>query len=40
MGLTQGRYSFNFSSLPARVGCETVGIVDQISDGVTGIAIG
>jgi NADPH:quinone reductase-like Zn-dependent oxidoreductase len=40
MDLMQGRYSFNFSELPARVGCEAVGIVDQIGEGVTGIAIG
>lgn len=40
MDLMQGRYSFNFQQPAARVGCETVGIVDQISDGVTGIAIG
>ncbi|KPQ14103.1 MAG: Zn-binding dehydrogenase [Rhodobacteraceae bacterium HLUCCO18] len=40
MDLMQGRYSFNFSALPARVGCEAVGIVDQIGEGVTGIEIG
>lgn len=40
MDLMQGRYSFNFSQLPARVGCEAVGIVDQIGEGVTGIEVG
>jgi len=40
MDLMQGRYSFNFSRLPARVGCEAVGIVDQVGDGVTGIELG
>lgn len=40
MDLMQGRYSFNFSELPARIGCEAVGIVDRIGDGVTGIEIG
>jgi NADPH:quinone reductase-like Zn-dependent oxidoreductase len=40
MDLMQGRYSFNFSQLPARVGCEAVGIVDEIGEGVTGIEIG
>lgn len=40
MDLMQGRYSFNFSTLPARVGCEAVGIVDKIGPGVTGFEIG
>ncbi|MFK8054127.1 MAG: zinc-binding dehydrogenase [Woeseiaceae bacterium] len=40
MDLMQGRYSFNFSSLPARVGCEAVGIVDKIGAGVSGIEPG
>ncbi len=40
MDLMQGRYSFNFSALPARVGCEAVGVVDQVGDGVTGIKPG
>ncbi|MEM5471490.1 zinc-binding dehydrogenase [Hoeflea sp. AS60] len=40
MDLMQGRYSFNFSQLPARIGCEAVGIVDQIGEGVTGIKLG
>lgn len=40
MDLMQGRYSFNFSELPARIGCEAVGIVDQIGEGVTGIELG
>lgn len=40
MDLMQGRYSFNFSALPARVGCEAVGIVDQIGAGVTDVALG
>ena len=40
MDLMQGRYSFNFSRLPARVGCEAVGIVDQVGDGVTAIELG
>ncbi|MCR9135891.1 MAG: zinc-binding dehydrogenase [Alphaproteobacteria bacterium] len=40
MDLMQGRYSFNFSRLPARIGCEAVGIVDQIGEGVTGIEMG
>lgn len=40
MDLMQGRYSFNFSRLPARVGCEAVGIVDQIGEGVTDIEPG
>lgn len=40
MDLMQGRYSFNFSRLPARVGCEAVGIVDQVGDGVTDIEPG
>lgn len=39
MDLMQGRYSFNFSRLPARVGCEAVGVVDQIGQGVTGIQL-
>ncbi len=39
MDLMQGRYSFNFSRLPARVGCEAVGVVDQIGEGVTGIEL-
>lgn len=40
MDLMQGRYSFNFSQLPARIGCEAVGIVEQIGEGVTGIELG
>jgi NADPH:quinone reductase-like Zn-dependent oxidoreductase len=40
MDLMQGRYSFNFSQLPARIGCEAVGIVDQVGEGVTGIELG
>ena len=40
MDLMQGRYSFNFSQLPARVGCEAVGIVDQIGEGVVGVELG
>jgi len=40
MDLMQGRYSFNFSRLPARIGCEAVGIVDRIGDGVTDIEPG
>jgi len=40
MDLMQGRYSFNFSQLPARIGCEAVGVVDQIGEGVAGIALG
>ena len=40
MDLMQGRYSFNFSQLPARVGCEAVGIVDEIGEGVTNIDMG
>ncbi|MCE0507321.1 zinc-binding dehydrogenase [Roseivivax sp. GX 12232] len=40
MDLMQGRYSFNFSTLPARIGCEAVGIVDQVGEGVTGIEVG
>lgn len=40
MDLMQGRYSFNFSRLPARVGCEAVGIVDQIGAGVADIELG
>ncbi len=40
MDLMQGRYSFNFSRLPARVGCEAVGIVDQVGDGVADIQPG
>lgn len=40
MDLMQGRYSFNFSELPARIGCEAVGIVDRIGEGVTGIEMG
>ncbi len=40
MDLMQGRYSFNFSQLPARIGCEAVGVVDQIGEGVTGIEMG
>lgn len=40
MDLMQGRYSFNFSRLPARIGCEAVGIVDQIGEGVTNIEMG
>jgi NADPH:quinone reductase-like Zn-dependent oxidoreductase len=40
MDLMQGRYSFNFSELPARIGCEAVGIVDAVGDGVDGIAVG
>lgn len=40
MDLMQGRYSFNFSRLPARVGCEAVGIVDQVGEGVADIEPG
>lgn len=40
MDLMQGRYSFNFSELPARIGCEAVGIVDQVGAGVTNIEPG
>lgn len=40
MDLMQGRYSFNFSELPARVGCEAVGIVEKLGEGVEGIEIG
>ena len=40
MDLMQGRYSFNFSRLPARIGCEAVGIVDQVGEGVAGIEAG
>ncbi len=40
MDLMQGRYSFNFSELPARVGCEAVGIVDELGEGVEGIELG
>jgi len=40
MDLMQGRYSFNFSRLPARVGCEAAGIVDAVGEGVTGIEVG
>ncbi|MCK0096708.1 zinc-binding dehydrogenase [Yoonia sp. F2084L] len=40
MDLMQGRYSFNFSQLPARIGCEAVGIVDKIGEGVAGIEVG
>lgn len=40
MDLMQGRYSFDFSRLPARIGCEAVGIVDQIGEGVTDIEMG
>lgn len=40
MDLMQGRYSFNFSRLPARVGCEAVGIVDQVGEGVKDVVPG
>ncbi len=40
MDLMQGRYSFNFSELPARIGCEAVGIVDAVGEGVEGIEPG
>ncbi|MEO1573527.1 MAG: zinc-binding dehydrogenase [Pseudomonadota bacterium] len=40
MDLMRGIYSFNFESLPARVGIEAVGIVDQVGRGVEGIAVG
>ena len=40
MDLMQGRYSFNFSQLPARIGIEAVGVVDQIGEGVTNIEMG
>lgn len=40
MDLMQGRYSFNFSELPARIGCEATGVVDKIGDGVTGVKLG
>ncbi len=34
------RYSFSFSSLPARVGIEATGIVEAVGSGVTGISVG
>lgn len=40
MDLMQGRYSFNFSQLPARIGCEATGIVDAVGEGVAGIEVG
>jgi len=40
MDLMQGRYSFNFSQLPARIGCEAAGIVDAVGEGVHGIDVG
>lgn len=40
MDLMQGRYTFVFERLPARVGMEACGIVDAIGDGVEGIEIG
>ena len=40
MDLMQGRYSFYFSRLPARIGCEAAGIVEAVGDGVTGIDVG
>lgn len=40
MDLMQGRYSFNFSTLPARIGCEAAGVVDAVGDGVTDIEVG
>lgn len=40
MDLMLDNYSFSFSSFPARIGMEAAGIVDQIGEGVTGIALG
>lgn len=40
MGLMENRYSYSFSSFPARIGMEAAGIVDAIGPGVEGIEIG
>lgn len=38
--LMHDRYSFSFSSLPARVGIESAGIVEAVGSDVTGIDVG
>lgn len=40
MDLMEGRYTFVFESLPARIGMEACGIVDAIGQGVEGIEFG
>ena len=40
MDLMQNRYSYSFSSFPARIGMEAAGIVDAIGPGVDGIEVG
>lgn len=40
MDLMEDRYSYSFSSFPARIGMEAAGIVEAIGPGVEGIEIG
>ena len=40
MDLMHDRYSFSFSTFPARIGMEAAGIVDMIGPDVTGIELG
>ncbi|PLW83630.1 hypothetical protein CWI75_04575 [Kineobactrum sediminis] len=40
MDLMENRYSYSFSSFPARIGMEAAGIVDAVGPGVDGIEIG
>lgn len=40
MDLMEDRYSYSFSSFPARLGMEAAGIVDAIGPGVEGIEVG
>lgn len=40
MDLMENRYSYSFSSFPARIGMEAAGIVDAIGPGVSGISVG
>lgn len=40
MDLMEDRYSYSFSSFPARIGMEAAGIVDAIGPGVSGIEVG
>lgn len=40
MDLMEDRYSYSFSSFPARIGMEAAGIVDAVGPGVEGIEVG
>jgi len=40
MDLMENRYSYSFSSFPARIGMEAAGVVEAIGPGVDGIEIG